>query len=167
MKLSLSRLICLIGLGAVAATAGPITFNFTISGVDTGNFAITESSGTITNITGTFDGSTISSLLGTGTFSSNDNLFFTPAPYLDFGGVSFSLAVPDTFGNSYVNLYYPGGGVYETLQSPTSSPLLGGYNAPDTLTLAPEPGTLTLASIGIAILFARRKRMGQDRSPLC
>src|SRR5579862_5985553 len=90
----------LVTVVAPAARAGTITLS--ISGADTGTITLTETGNDslITGISGTFDGSTIGSLIAAGGIGGNDNLFFTPAPYLDNSGVSFTLTTPDSKGFS-------------------------------------------------------------------
>jgi PEP-CTERM motif len=143
-------------IGAPSAHAD--MYDLTISGTDTGSIQITETAGTITNIVGTFDGSTINSLLPTGsigtTSAGNDNLFSPTPPYLDNRGVSFGLASADSLGDEYVQLFYSGAGIYQSFQGTCSAnPGCGGPTAygPDYIT-TPEPGTGFLLLSGIGLL---------------
>jgi hypothetical protein len=161
--------LCLFAvIGAPAAHAGTITL--TIGGTDTGTITLTETGNDtpITAISGMFDGSMIESPpIGAGGIGGNDNMFFTPAPYLDGDGVSFSLTTPDTNGYSDVNLYWVSDGeFYATLQANSPAFTLAElpYFAPDTVTSAsgvPEPGTISLTLIGVGVVFAMRKRMSR------
>lgn len=150
-------------IGAPAAHAD--TVDFTISGEDSGSIAITESSGSITAITGMFDGSTIASLLPTGDIGNNDNSFFSTPPYLDADGVSFSLTIADTAGFDDVNLYFAYDlDSYASYQS--TSP--GAYCETDcgtfvfdSMTPTPESGTAVLWLTGIVLTILMRKRLAQ------
>jgi hypothetical protein len=150
--------------GGAAARAGTITLS--VSGADTGTITLTETGNgsLITGISGTFDGSTIGSLIAAGGIGSNDNLFFTPAPYLDNSGVSFTLTTPDSKGFSDVNFGY--GGVYGSAQgngTGSSTPITIYF--PDTVTVAsgvPEPASVCLVLTGLSIfLVIRRTRLTQ------
>jgi hypothetical protein len=140
----------------VAVAAHADTINFTIAGADTGSIAITESAGLITNIAGTFDGSNISGLLPLFSIGNNDNDLFTSQPYLDNDGVSFSLAMPDSYSYSYVNFYWDGGSTsYASIQNTTDAGSGAQDVGPDTLTVttggsAPEPGSFLLMGLGLA-----------------
>lgn len=157
-----SALCLLFVAGAAPAGAGTITL--TLGGTDTGVITLTETGNdtAITAISGTFDGSTIASLLGPGMLGENDNLFYSPAPYLDDYGVSFSLTTPDTNGFSYANLYWvgPPNGDYGTVQSNNAVLFDNGedfYN--DTLTPSgvPEPAPICLMPAGLIGLLTRRR----------
>jgi hypothetical protein len=168
-SLIFSALFLVVVFGVPIAHAD--TFDFAISGADTGTIAITESGGAISMITGTFDGSTIYLLLTPGHIGDNDNKFSPTAPYLDNSGVSFSLDTADTNGWDYVNLFSlviippPPNTDYQSLQAnnPAGSFPTQGFG-PDTITLAPtpEPGVGILTLFGIGIVFLMRKRVRQD-----
>src|SRR4051794_32745245 len=88
--------------------AGAALFNWSFSGDtagDTGSGTLTTTGSTspftVTDITGTFDGNTITALLPAGSFALNDNLVFEPAPFLDGFGISFSIA-----GGTPVNIFF-------------------------------------------------------------
>jgi hypothetical protein len=147
-------------LAAIApvAHAAPLTFDFILSGVDSGNITITETAGIISNITGTFDTETITSILpsGGGSIGVPDDLYFTTPPYLDGGGVSFSLAATDPDGYGFVNLSWNSELTgYFAEQSLTSANTGGHAFGPDTLTpsTVPEPGSASLALIALAMVF--------------
>jgi hypothetical protein len=143
---------------SVAAHAGPLTFNLTIGGADSGNIAITETAGTINNITGTFDGIAIVALLPTGSIGINDNLFFTTPPYFDGGGVSFQLAALDPDGFGFVNISWNTvQHAYFSEQSATAANTGGVAFGPDTVTATPEPGSSSLILLGAGLAFAIRK----------
>jgi hypothetical protein len=74
--------------GVPAAHAGMVTFN--ISGADTGTITFVESGGTITGVSGSFDGSPVSTVLATGGIGGNDNLYYSTPPYLDNRASRFS-----------------------------------------------------------------------------
>jgi hypothetical protein len=150
-------------IGAPAAHAGMVTFD--ISGADTGTVTFTLSSTMITGVSGTFDGSTILTILPAGSIGGSDNFYFPTAPMLDDGGVSFELSTPDSFGETYVNLYDQGGPmVYGTIQNTVNGGTgVSDFN-PDTLAPAggattPEPGTVGLTLVGAGMVFGVRKRM--------
>lgn len=164
-------LLLIAAMAAPAAHAGPIVYSFAISGIDSGTIAITETTGVISNIIGTFDTKTISSILPTGssTIGVPDDVFFTTPPYLDGGGVSFSLAAADPNGYGFVNLSWNSGqSAYYAEQSLTSANTGGNAFGPDTLTLlsvsVPEPSTFSLALIPLGLAFVMRKRIGLGRS---
>jgi hypothetical protein len=156
---------------APAAHAGAVTYSFGLTGVDSGSLAITETSGLISNITGTFDGLTISSILptGGGSIGVPDDEFFTTPPYLDGSGVSFALTAADPDGYGFVNLSWNSVlSAYYAEQSVTSANTGGVAFGPDSLTLlsasAPEPGSVILVMIGLAAGLVMRSRMVQGSS---
>lgn len=169
--------LCLIpALLLTAALAAPAAqadmYDVTVSGADNANLVITESSGSITGITGMFDDSNVGSLLLTGDIGGNDNAFSTSAPYLDNNGVSFSLDSTDSDGYVYANIFLsPSLSYYMTEQANSSTGIFPpGYSeyGPDSVTAtlvtttAPEPGTAGLLLLGIGLLgllAAMRKRI--------
>src|SRR5471032_2552026 len=80
-----------------SSTGTQISQNIPVNPTGSGTFTATDDGSgqyTITAITGTFDGGTITSLLSTGTFGRNDNLLFYPASaQFDKFGVSFAEGV--------------------------------------------------------------------------
>jgi hypothetical protein len=161
----------LLSAALAAPAARADMYDVTVSGADTGSLVITESSGNISVVTGTFDGSTVDSLLPTDSIGGNDNTFSTSAPYLDFNGVSFSLDSSDSDGFEDVDLYYNSSvPYYGTLQGNGTIEYPPGFTdyAPDALTAtlvttaAPEPGTAGLLLLGLGLLgllAAMRKRI--------
>jgi hypothetical protein len=166
MKIVKKALWVIPALFLIAAVGAPAVhadvFNITISGADTGNIAITAPSSAtgalVTAITGTFDGSTIDSLLPIGSLGGNDNLFYNPADptYVDYNGISFSLDSVDTAGYAYVNLFFGNPPDYYSYQCDSGlDSCLGATSAPDTLVdpiSTPEPHTFTLLLVGIGLL---------------
>jgi len=167
MRLRLSSAILVLStfLLMSAAHAGPI--DFTLAGGDSASIAIVVSAGTVTSIAGTFDGSTILALLPVDSIGGNDNVYTGTSPYFDGGGVSFSLVTPDSYGYKYINLsnatdlpVY----AFGTCQgnSPTGGVDCNGVtgfspSVGDTITVAPEPGSLLLIGIGLAALVGASK----------
>jgi hypothetical protein len=68
----------LLSAALAAPAARADMYDVTVSGADTGSLVITESSGNISVVTGTFDGSTVDSLLPTDSIGGNDNTFPHP-----------------------------------------------------------------------------------------
>lgn len=151
-------------------TAHADTINFRISGADTGNIAIIETAGTITGISGTFDGSTINALIALNGFGGNDNLFTSTSPYFDGSGLSFSLLTADSHGFTLINLSTEtsppliafgtcqGNDATTACIGPTST--TGAGFGPDSITLTPEPSALLMLGTGLLALMGmlyRRK----------
>ena len=64
---------------------------------------------TVTGISGTWNGYTITGLLPPGSYGNNDNLLFPAGPHLDDSGISFQVNAPGDDGNGAVNVYYDSG----------------------------------------------------------
>jgi len=88
MSLRLGGVILVLSMFLLMPAANAGIINFTISGGDSGSIAITESAGIITNITGTFDSSTILALLPVLSLGGNDNVYTGTSPYFDTSGPS-------------------------------------------------------------------------------
>ena len=172
MRLRLGSAILVLSVFLPMPAVHAAIIDFTISGGDSGSIAITESAGTITNITGIFDSSTILALLPVSSIGGNDNVYTGTSPYFDGGGVSFSLVSADSYGYTDVNISNaanlpsyafgscqgntPTGGV-DCNGVEGFSPLLG-----DSITLGatPEPSGLILLGIGlVALVGASRFRL--------
>jgi len=168
----------ILGIRVPAAHADAM-YTYTISGEDTGTITLTvdTSDEIVTGVSGTFDGSTIGTLLAPGSIGLNDNSYYEPPTYVfDYAGISFSLDSLDSDGFDNVNIGYYGSatsGASEYFSNQGTCPEAGcGTSAghpliyPDFLTLeapavAPEPSAsaLTLFGIGFMMLvFATRKR---------
>jgi len=143
--------------GAAAASAGTITLYF--SGQDRIAITLTESGNDslITAISGTYDGATIGTLIAPGELSGNDNMFFTPAPYLDASGVAFTLT-SEVFGESYIDLFYVPGfpPYYDSVLADGPSTVDEGRTDQFDL-VVPEPGAAGITLLGLVCVFARRR----------
>ena len=108
----------------------------------------------ITAITGTFNGSTITSLLPVNSFDLNDNTFYNHNPQVDGGGLSFSAG-----GVDYnIFLLSDVSGITEVEDSNDGYDNGGDFWA--TLAPVPEPSTLALAALGglSGLAFIRRRK---------
>ena len=166
MKSKLTGLMALVSLvlALSGGAASAVTFDWSTSGPSgSGTFTATYDSGvqyTITAITGTFDGGTITSLIGPGLgLGNNDNLLFAPASALPTGTEQL-----DILGVAFV-----AGGQGHTIFSNGSIYLdefcSGGTSCVDfptfTASITPLPAALPLFATGIGamgLLGWRRKR---------
>jgi len=166
MKSKLLGLMALVSLvlalsGGAASAAPCVTFSWTTSGPDgSGCFTATNDGGgqyTITAISGTFDGGTITSLIAPGGYAENDNLLFYPATpgQVDFDGFSF------LEGTDQINIFYNdiSGDYYIDQSFEIEKITLDGFAASPVVT--PLPAALPLFATGIGamgLLGWRRKR---------
>jgi hypothetical protein len=138
------------------------SFDFTVSGGDSGSGVITASLTTtpgefdITNIMGTFDGRTIVSLLSPGAFPSgdfaNDDLLFFPATgssFFDVNGVSFLLS-----NGLDINLFFEAGDDYLAFEGSNQNGINLTSDSPDHVSISlvtstPEPASLLLLATGL------------------
>jgi hypothetical protein len=171
-----------LGLAALALavlctqTSKADTFNFSFTGSQfdgSGTFTATHDSGnqyTITGISGTVDGQTITGLLNVNAFDHNDNLLFDPGNFFgvlpfDQQGVSFQLGSGSHI--SQVNLA-EGDGFFSLFTIGDLNPPGKGGDTEEILDLyvgaatpaVPEPGTLALLGTGmLAAAGAIRRRL--------
>lgn len=148
------------------AAAGDYAFNY-LAGSYNGNGTLTVgTSGTITAITGTANGS---SILGLSTYAGADNLLYDgsngTSAWFDFSGLSFSIS-----GNSF-GIGNTGGGDYgitDMVSNPSggccgSHPLQLNISA---IPAVPEPATWAMMLVGFAgIGVAMRGRRRQNVLP--
>jgi hypothetical protein len=160
-------------MAASPAFADTFTWSY-LGGIDSGSGTFTANpNGTpgqelITQITGTFDGSAITALLGNGQCCSspaNDNILFYPAnpAYLDVNGFGFAFQL----GGSDVNIYFCGAGCgfgagYSVLTALAGSApgvfTLTSDNGTFNVTQTPEPASIVLLGFGLAgLIFSRKK----------
>jgi hypothetical protein len=155
--MALVSLVLALSVGAASA----VTFAWNTSGPSgSGTFTATYDSGdqyTITDITGTFDGYTITALLTPGVVG-NDNLLFYPStPQLDFNGVAFSASVYVFYiiFNPYIGDY-----IYE--QDLASVNVGSGVVDSFAATPTPLPATLPLFAGGLGFVGYLVKRRKQN-----
>ncbi|HEY1880001.1 MAG TPA: PEP-CTERM sorting domain-containing protein [Caulobacteraceae bacterium] len=147
-----------LGLSLAASAANATVWDFTFAGPgDTGSGTFTTAGGsspfTITGITGTVDGNAITALLAPGVFAVNDNILYSPAPYLDLNGVSFVANGVD------LNLFFLSGTVYG-LENPTFTAIITSFTVTEAAG-SPEPATWAIMLTGLfgvgAALRTRRR----------
>jgi hypothetical protein len=156
----------LIGVSPQANATLLFDFSYTGLGIAaSGNLITTDTlvggHYTVTDITGTRNGITITALLAPGTFENNDNLLFPGGPLLSDGGISY------VAGGSNFNFYFDDFVSIgcDTLQYKEATG--GTCNGDPIISLSitqdavPEPGTLALFGVGLFGLgFIRRRRLG-------
>lgn len=162
MRLSFSALVlaaaCLFATAAHADTAYTFSFSGTeISG--SGGFTLTDTSDPaaflVTSITGQVNGENISSLLATGAFHNNDNLFYNTSDYLDGDGVAFHLANGADVAIFYFNQdwFFAGDGNFTLDEGGTQvapqSPLRVSRFSFAPAAVTPEPSSFALLGTGI------------------
>jgi hypothetical protein len=153
---------------SVTSPAQATTFDFFYSALD-GSFSghgdfITGSAGSpyrVTGVTGTaITGDASSSITGTSTFASADNLLYFPGqPYTDISGISFATVGSGAFNLYFNNVEFNGYGVIRESLDP------GGTGAGTQVRLnvsaTPLPESLPLLASGlgaISLLLWRRRR---------
>ena len=163
MKFSIALLALATAL-AIAPMARADTFDFTFNGGGysaSGEFTttLTGSPYTVTGVTGTADGYSIT---GLSSYASADQLLYFPATdgyYADFGGISFANAN----GVDYNITNYPSGSSNFINVSTLD---LGGYGASAipvemSVTATPEPSSLLFMGtglLGLAVVLYRKNK---------
>jgi hypothetical protein len=153
-------------LSPSAARADRFDWSFSTTGDQgSGQLTTTALSGgqsLVTAFTGTYDGLTIDALLPSGALAAgvslqsgaicpaNDNTLYVPGPFLDCAGVAFDA------GGLEVNLYYLGPTfLYATTNRDilTGNIVFGNSGGTFTVTRVPEPPTLLLVLVGLAVVL--------------
>lgn len=154
-------LVLLFGsIGAPNAHADSFTFAVTGAYSGTGTFTTNPLSGgtyLITEITGTFDGSAITSLISLGGFMANDNLLYPSIPFLDGSGVSFTLAD----GNDVNVCSFVGTECFDSTLAFVGTTAIGEVSLSVSPTATPEPSSIALMLAGIGLLLMTQKRICQ------
>lgn len=130
----------------------------------TGTFTTSSFNGTgytITGITGTRNGAAITGLLPPNSFSENDNLLSPSSPFVDFFGVSFTVAGAGDDGLGDVNVFSVSDSSYSE-NSPNVG--IGTFTISSVTNSVPEPGSLGLAAGGLFVLLYLRRCWPANRS---
>lgn len=158
----LSAVLVLLGC-AQSLYAQTFDFSYTGSGItasgDINTTFVSAGEYLITSLSGTQNGNPMT-LLPPGSYGSNDNLVFFPAPFLDLAGASFSIML----GSVDYNVYYDAGlAEYLLCNSGVDAVCFAGDGVVVDFTLTPEPipeaGTMVLFGSGLLALagILRRK----------
>ena len=166
-----------VGPNFSIATPSPVYFDFSYSIPGTGltpmdvsasgiltAFGIDANSYLVSDISGSWNGVNILSLLSPGTFG-NDNLLFGAAPHLTAYGLGYAVNGVGDDGSGNVNVYYDAsqGGYTEPSNNVGEGP---NFNISQTDTETPEPASVTLLCAGIPfVLFLVRRRSRAQRLP--
>src|ERR1019366_2965778 len=167
-----------VGPNFSIATPSPVYFNFSYSIPGTGTppmdvsasgiltaFGIDANSYLVSDISGSWNGVNILSLLSPGTFG-NDNLLFGAAPHLTAYGLGYAVNGVGDDGSGNVNVYYDAsqGGYTENSTNVGGGP---NFNISQTETETPEPASVTLLCASIPfVLFLVRRRSRAQRLPV-
>lgn len=164
MRLSFSAVLLAAVAFFTAAAHADTAYTFTFSGTDisgSGTFTLADTTDPnaflVTSISGEINGTAITSLLPTGNFHNNDNLFYNSADYLDSDGVGFQLANNAQVAIYYVNedWFFVGDGSFTLedggTQVVTTTPLrVSRFSfAPADVAATPEPAGFALVATGI------------------
>jgi len=149
--------ILLLSLSAFAYTASADVFDFSYnvfsssanvqdkaSGTITATYDPVHNDYDITAISGTSSAWGALTLLPAGAFEGNDNLLFYPTqPFIDFQGISFTVAGAGDIGTGDVNVFYTGGAYYEDV---------GDLGHPGTFSISPATSSVPEASSSALLL---------------